>query len=132
MGEHMKQKMTMRINNTRPRLTHDDLKRLISYDPEEGVPKWRPRSFPQDFSHPMQAAKWNKRNVGWPAGAPRDDYKGTYRVTIMGQQYSGNKIIWYYMTGQWPRGIIYNIDGDTANCRWENLASTDPDDVSFM
>lgn len=46
-----------------------------------------------------------------------------YRVVSYGsQQWLEHRLIWAYMTGEWPE-YIDHIDGDRLNNRWDNLRS---------
>lgn len=46
---------------------------------------------------------------------------GYMRVGIDRARYATHRVIWLYVTGDWPSLFIDHIDGDRANNRWINL-----------
>lgn len=82
------------------------LKQLLHYDSYTGVFTW--------------LVQYNSRTVvGTVAG--HFDGHGYRRVTIDGKIYRCGRLAWFYMTGQWPNGLIDHKDGDQANDVWTNL-----------
>lgn len=52
--------------------------------------------------------------------------KGGYVVaSVDNKPYKVHRIIWLWMTGEWPDGFIDHQDGNVANNAWENLRVTD-------
>jgi hypothetical protein len=47
--------------------------------------------------------------------------KGYIRVVIDWKHYLSHRIIWLWMTGEWPEFEIDHIDGNKANNKWSNL-----------
>lgn len=86
------------------------LKRLMHYDPDTGVVRWK-----------MSVA--NRIKPGDIAGWRCKGKEGkTYmRVESQGETYSIHRLIWLYMTGDWPKGQIDHIDGNGLNNEWGNL-----------
>ncbi len=93
----------------KPDLIADELRRLLSYDPQTGI-------FLRRF-----------RTRGAPAptvaiGSPNSD--GYLRVSLQGKQYLLHRLAYVYMTGVWPSGVVDHIDGDRTNNAYGNLRNT--------
>ncbi len=92
-------------------LTHEELRRRLSYEPETGIFRW--------ISGPAN-------RVGIVAGSVRSgepDKEGRRRriINIAGVLYRANRLAWFYMTGEWPAADVDHKDGDCQNDRWSNL-----------
>lgn len=86
-------------------LTADEVRRLLSYDPETGSLHW----------------KDHKRRcyIGKPAGyVSKDSYA---KVKIRARIYMAHRLIWLIMTGEWPKEQIDHRDLNRSNNRWANL-----------
>jgi hypothetical protein len=87
-------------------LTQEELKTLFHYDPITGI-----------FTY--KKALSNRTRVGdWAGSVTSGGYK---RVWIHGTTYAVHRLIWLYMTGEWPNELIDHIDGNPTNNRWNNL-----------
>jgi hypothetical protein len=54
------------------------------------------------------------------------------RVVAGHPAYRTSRLIWTYMTGEWPKGVIDHINGDTHDERWCNLRDvSQSDNVAF-
>lgn len=87
-------------------LTQDRVKDLLEYDPETGILIWR------------ETATHNRRSRGQAAD---NRSMGYVRVGIDGAHYQAHRVIWLYMTGDWPFGSIDHINGVKTDNRWCNL-----------
>jgi hypothetical protein len=86
-------------------LTRDQVRQLLSYDPETGVLRWSSEA----------ASNWRGRVAGYIGG-------NGYRVlTIRGHRYRAARLIWVLQTGRWPARIVDHQDRDRSNDRWSNL-----------
>lgn len=86
-------------------LTQSLLKQLLHYDPEIGIWTW--------------LAPYS-RNIkpGDMAGSISGRYR---RIQIDGSHYQSGRLIWFYMTGEWPNNLIDHWNRDSHDDRWKNL-----------
>lgn len=87
------------------------VKHLLHYNPDTGVMTWR-------------IAVARRVKIGDVAGWTRKGKEGkTYRyVEIQGVSYTLHRVIWFYMTGEWPEEVDH-ADGDGLNNKWLNLSN---------
>ena len=91
-------------------LTQEQAKELFSYDPEEGILRWR--KLP------------NKRCKSLIAGYRKQDNSRAmayWVVMVNYKNYKVHQIIWVYMTGKWPDRLIDHEDLNGENNKWSNL-----------
>lgn len=95
-----------------PDLTHDDLLRLVDYDPHSGI--MVRRSKPPTFKgHDW----WNARYAGAVVG--KVDKHGYLHVKIKSRWYFVHRLAWFYVHGVWPQDTL-----DHTNCiRTDNRIS---------
>jgi hypothetical protein len=89
------------------KLTQEQLKALISYDPVTGLFRWRDRKGPR------------VKNDGWAGAICKKT--GYMRITVSCQGYLAHRLAWLYMTGEWPTKIIDHKNKIRHDNRWENL-----------
>lgn len=89
------------------RLTHDRLKTLLSYNPESGHFIWL-------------VSTSNRALVGTVAGCLCRK-SGYVLIGIDGVVYKANRLAWFYMTGEWPAGIVDHRNTIRNDDRWDNL-----------
>lgn len=87
-------------------LTYEELLDLLSYDQASGELRWK--------------VKRKSVDIGDIAGGVRKN-NGRRTIQINGEQYYASRIIWLYMTKEWPKEQIDHIDGNRDNNRWANL-----------
>jgi hypothetical protein len=98
------------------KLTAEDIRQLLDYDPETGVFIWKERNGDPGF---------NKKYAGKPAG--RRDRGSIYDAIHIGGNQSGARryychvLAYLWMTGSWPADQIDHRNGDRWDNRWENL-----------
>jgi hypothetical protein len=91
-------------------ISHSELKRLLHYDPETGSWTWVGRTSPMN------------RNVGKRAGhAHKQKWGPRNYIVIAGRRYRGNRLAWFYMTGEWPSRIVDHKNRNTIDDSWDNL-----------
>lgn len=88
-----------------PPLTAELARELFSYDPQEGVLRWKKRR------KGIQA--------GWVAG--NMDWRGYISVIVNRKHYMAHRIVWLMMTGAHPVGDIDHANNQPADNRWGNL-----------
>jgi hypothetical protein len=87
-------------------LTQQQLKEVLHYDPETGIFRWR-------FSVANRIKPWDV--AGYNQG------NGYLRVSLKSQKYYLHRLVWLYMTGNWPIDEIDHIDGVRSNNAFLNL-----------
>lgn len=80
------------------------LKRVLDYDPDTGVFRWRVRGF--------------RIAPGRVAGNLNRGYR---RICIHGESYWAHRLAWLYMTGGWPEPGLDHINRHPDDNRWSNL-----------
>ena len=86
-------------------LTRKYLLSILEYNKETGQLIWK-----------INRAK---AKMGEPAGCLTP--KGYLYIGINGQRYFAHKLVWFYVTGRWPRKQIDHINQNGADNRFENL-----------
>ncbi len=86
-----------------------EVRRLYLYDPETGV-----------FLRRITIGQRAKR--GTVAGFT---CHGRRRIYFRGKAVFASRLAWLYMTGEWPRGVIDHVNGNTLDDRMANLRDVD-------
>lgn len=87
-------------------LTQARLKELMHYEPETGSLIWL-------------VQRGGKAQQGAEAGGALST--GYVRPMVDGQRYLAHRLIWFYMTGEWPPSQVDHKDRERTNNRWSNL-----------
>ena len=87
--------------------TAELVRELLSYDPDTGYIEWKKR-------------RAGQRPPGSYAGyiSTHDGYRS---IRIDGVSYRAHRIIWLYVTGEWPQTEIDHINLDKQDNSWKNL-----------
>lgn len=87
-------------------LTHEELTRLLDYDPETGVFRWR-----------VDAGN-GRIKAGSVAGSR---CTGANQTTIKHQSYTLRSLAWFYVNGEMPRNRLFVKNGDRYDDRIDNI-----------
>jgi len=86
-------------------LTQEDLKKILTYDPESGEFTWN----------------LNVRRMRKGINAGRMDTKGYWTIQFKGSKYQAHRLAWLYIKGSFPDKDLDHIDGDKLNNKFSNL-----------
>lgn len=86
-------------------ISQEELKRVVSYDPDTGEFRW------------LKSGKPGLN--GFIAGTKRPD--GYSQICIKQELYLAHRLAWVYIHGVWPKQKIDHIDRDRGNTRIKNL-----------
>jgi hypothetical protein len=100
-----------KLNDT---ISVDEVRRLFSYDPAEGVLRHK-CEYSRDTGQ-----RGRPRKIGSLAGY-YDKSTGYRKVEINDHSYAVHRLIHLYVTGEWPEYEIDHIDMNRENNKWENL-----------
>lgn len=100
------------------------LRECFSYDPATGILTWlqRPR---EHFANEKTWRNINGQFAGKPALACWSPKKGCVG-RIANLDVLAHRVIYKFVTGNEPDGVIDHIDGDRRNNRWANLRCVTP------
>lgn len=87
-------------------ISHALAHEVFNYDPLTGELTWA-------------ATRNNRCQAGSRAGTLNRN--NVWQVCFDRKTYFQHRIIWLYMTGDWPKNVIDHIDGDPSNNCWNNL-----------
>ncbi len=90
-------------------ITQSELKKIIHYDSETGI-----------ITRIKKRGGRTKSGVkaGW---IDKHGYTSYIRITINKTTYRAHRLIWLYMTGDFPKNQIDHKDGDGLNNKWSNI-----------
>jgi len=94
-------------------MNQEYLKERLDYDPETGEFRWKPISV-----HEPRHKTWNTKFAGKRAGTVRNEHR---QILIDGRLYSATRLVWLYIYGYWPFGLIHHFNGDKDDNRLGNL-----------
>ena len=112
-----------------PLPTIDELRRLLTYDPETGILTWLPRT-PDMFAGATErrrrwmCAAWNTKYAGKPALIGIDGY-GYYQGPINYRYVKAHRVAWAMHYGEWPTQKCSHRNGDHRDNRISNLRDVD-------
>ena len=98
--------------------TPDQLRNVLSYEPETGMLFWKFRDESM-FKSKQNAAAWNGRNAY--KEALTSGMIGYMVGTIFGGRYLAHRVAWAIHYGKWPEDQIDHINGNRSDNRIVNL-----------
>lgn len=97
----------------------EDLRKLLSYDPETGTLTWLPR--PREmFSSQRAFSTWDSRYSGKAAFTSIGNH-GYYQGGIHASKYLAHRVAWALHHGEWPKDQIDHQNGCKTDNRITNL-----------
>lgn len=90
-------------------ISHDDLKKALHYDSKRGRFFWIEK----------------RRGIVLGSEAGSFDVYGYGQLRINGKVYKEHRLVWFYVTGEWPKGQIDHINHMRRDNRFENLRVVD-------
>ena len=87
-------------------ITAERLRELQHYNPDTGIFTWRVRT--AKSVHVGDVAGYSFRN-------------GYIRMKVDGHYYLAHRLVWLWVTGEWPAGDLDHINGNKADNRWNNI-----------
>lgn len=108
------------------KLTQEIVKELLDYNEDSGELIWKHRGS-HWFSKQKFQNTWNTRYAGKVASNLYRSKQGYQRlqIGILGKGYISHRVVWLWMTGEWPEDHIDHIDRDATNNKWSNLRLVD-------
>ena len=88
-----------------PSLTHQQVRDALDYNPATGVFVWK-----------ISPAKNVKPGV--VAGSSGGKYR---YIRLSGEEVTDTRLAWFYMTGAWPERRVRFKNGNSKDCRFDNL-----------
>lgn len=95
-------------------LTIERLRELLEFDPATGIFRWRKR------------CRASHAKIGEVAGYVDPNARGYRRMCVEGQYYSGHRLAWFYVHGEWPAGHLDHKDGKPGADAETNLRPATP------
>lgn len=101
----------------------EDVRQLLTYEPETGKLFWKPRGSEwfEGAKMPAEvlAKRWNPRYAGKEALTASSH--GYMAGTVLGRCEFAHRVVWAIANGKWPDDQIDHVDGDRSNNRLCNL-----------
>jgi hypothetical protein len=88
-------------------LTHKRVREMLDYSPETGELVW------------LKNRRMGPKLVGARAGYV--DGNGRLMVQLDKEAHHAGRLIWLWVTGSWPLGVVDHEDRNPLNNRWKNL-----------
>jgi hypothetical protein len=100
-------------------ITQEIVREFLDYDPETGKLTWQERDR-KWFKSDHDFNSWNTRFAEKEAFTSING-RGYCNGAIFGKNYRAHRIIWLYMTGEFPEDQIDHINHDKTDNKWYNL-----------
>jgi hypothetical protein len=90
-------------------ITFKDLRALLSYDPLEGIFRWK-----------ISTGRWGHVPPGAVAGTIHKG-SGYTQIRILGRTYYAHRLAWFYVKGAWPSKGLDHFNGKKSDNKLKNL-----------
>lgn len=90
-----------------PNFSHEQVRQALDYNPATGVFVWK--------VSPAKNVKSGSRAGGI------SDARGYRYIRLEGEEVTDSRLAWFYMTGKWPDRRVRFKNGDSTDCRFDNL-----------
>ena len=107
---HKQEYNKIRNGRFQQRITHEELLKILNYNPETGIFKWK-------------IFMGSRATEGSIAGTTQAGYRN---IRIFGRGYKAAQLAWLYVHGKWPDEQIDHIDRQRSNNKLENLRDVTP------
>jgi len=99
------------MTNKDSTLTQEHVKKLFDYNETTGelIRKYSPSNSVKTGD--VAGSKWESKHTNY------------YHINAKGKKYLAHRLIWLYMTGEFPKNDVDHIDGNGLNNKWNNLRS---------
>jgi hypothetical protein len=99
-------------------LTQEIVREFLEYEPKTGLLTWKER-LRKWFKSDRDWKIWNSNFKGTEAFTHTTPF-GYKQGTILRKSYQAHRIIWLWVTGEWPKSVDHK-NGIRTDNRWENL-----------
>ena len=90
-----------------PSFTHQQVRDALDYNPATGEFMWK--------ISPAKNVKSGTRAGGF------SNTNGYRYIRVLGEEVTESRLAWFYITGEWPERRVRFKNGNTQDCRFENL-----------
>jgi hypothetical protein len=106
-------------------ITQEFLQEILHYDYDTGLFTWKFRR-PETYNNPNKEEAHKNKNIG--KIADKNNEYGVYVIHINNKTYVSHNLVWMYVYGTWPNGIIKHINGNKKDNRFINLQILSPEE----
>src|SRR5581483_472326 len=100
------------------RVSYEDVRRLLDYDPRTGIFRWKVARHGHAFKG-YEHGHVFAPGTGPIAGLVKK--RGHVEIKLFGRRFMAHRLAWLWMTGLWPKDEIDHRDLNPGNNAWENL-----------
>lgn len=96
-------------------MEHSYIVSIIDYNPATGDTNWK--------NSLLRSSMWNTKYAGKRVGCIITSQSGMqyWKTKIDGIPFLVHRVIWFYVTGEWPEDQIDHWNGNGLDNKWDNL-----------